>query len=170
MADTEDSQQFLLRGMPVWRSKDTQQIEVTAARRRIDIVVYAIERPIALVEIESDLGDLRLSGVTRRNGHYDVFSIGGDSEGQWFHSYKSLERMAAAAQYHSMFSQTGEYPDISSGIAHLERLQSDDPKAHNPSGLELILVSGRCREVDHRVLAKRLTALNASLICISVAR
>lgn len=170
IADTEDSQQFLRRGMPVWRSKDSNQIEETAARRRIDIVVYDDERPVALVETESELGDLRLSGVTRRNGHYDVFSIGRDSEGQWFHSYKSLERMAAAAQYYSMHLQTGEYPDASAGIAHLEQIQSDDPQHHNASGLELILVSGRCRDLDLRVLAKRLVSLDADLICVTGVR
>ena len=170
VADTEDSQQFLRRGMPVWRSKDTNEIEMTTARRRIDIVAYHGGRPIALVEIESELGDLRLSGVTRRNGHYDVFSIAQDSVGQWFHSYKSLERMAAAAQYHAISQQTGEYPDVSVGVAHLERMQSDHPEVHNTSGLELILVSGRCREVDHRILAKRLGSLNAKLICVSGVR
>jgi hypothetical protein len=68
-------------------------------RRKIDIVVRAGQQPIALIEIESDLNDLKKSGVTNRNGHYDVFSIAKSADGAYFDSYKPLERMAAAAFY-----------------------------------------------------------------------
>jgi len=167
VADKEDTKQFLRAAMPVWRSKDNSEIERTAARRLIDIVAYAGEQAIALIEIESDLNDLRQNGVTRRNGHYDVYSISADEKGEYFNSYKSLERMAAAAIYHSWFMGSGNYPTPDEAIARLQALRSDDPAAHNPAGFELILVSGRCRAMDRPLLSKRLTSLRAQLICVT---
>ena len=54
---------------------------------------------VCLIETESDLNDLREQGVSGRSGHYDVLSVARRDDGTWFHSYKSLERMAAAAWY-----------------------------------------------------------------------
>ena len=122
--------------MAVWRSKDDHQIELTARRRRIDIVAYDGQQPIALIEIESDLGDLRSSGVTRRNGHYDVWSIAADENGAYFDSYKSLERMASAAVYYSVFMESGEYPKPEEAIEKLLSIRSSEPEAQNPLGLD----------------------------------
>ncbi|NGM45155.1 hypothetical protein G5B31_06350 [Rhodobacter sp. SGA-6-6] len=152
-ADAEDRSLFLGAQLPVWRSKDTREIEVTAARRKIDLVVRQDGKVIGLIETESDLNDLRPVGVTRRNGHYDVYSIARDARGAWFHSYKSLERMAAALWY-----DAGLAPDA------LPNVQSDDPGVHNPKGLDCILVTGRCRPSDQAILAPRLLALGATLI------
>ena len=167
LADQEDAQQFLRAGMPVWRSKDTGQVEQTTGRRRIDIVVHDDRKPIALIETESDLNDLKRAGVTNRSGHYDVSSIAHDSSGAHFDSYKSLERMAAAAHYWARHAMGGTYPDPSSGVATLEQLRSDTPDKHNPLGLELILVSGSCRTYDAGILSRRLVSLGAELVCVT---
>lgn len=161
VADQEDRGHFLKAGMPVWRDKDSKQVETTSARRLIDIVVYSNARPVALIETESDLNDLRPSGVTHRNGHYDVFSIARSGSGDHFHSYKSLERMAAAAFY----SQLTPYPIPTTAEALLEALRSDVAEVHNPIGLPLFLVSGFCRPHDAGILAPRLKSLGAELIC-----
>lgn len=165
MVDMEDARQFLSRGMPVWRSKDTGLIEETSGRRRVDIVVYVEAAPVALVETESDLDDLRLTGVTKRNGHYDVYSIARDSSGRYFNSYKSLERMAAAAFYWAHAAREGVYPDPAAGSQLLEEVISDDPDHHNPAKLALVLVSGSCRGIDKEILQHRLRSLDADLIC-----
>ena len=103
--DKEDTAQFLRARMPVWRDKKSCEIEPTASQRKIDIVVYNANFLIALIEVESDLNDLQLSGVSNRNRHYDVFSIAKSANGQYFHSYKSLERMAAAAMYYHLYKR-----------------------------------------------------------------
>lgn len=96
VADQEDFREFLGRGMYPWRNKDTGLAEPTADRRRIDIVVYGTGSPVALIETESDLEDLRAPGiVNRRNGHYDVHSLASNAAKAPFKSYKSLERMAS---------------------------------------------------------------------------
>src|ERR1700675_3941689 len=46
----------------------------------------------------------------RRDRHYDVWSIDRNEDGTYFDSYKSLERMAAAAFYWYLFRKTGRYP------------------------------------------------------------
>ncbi len=167
VADEEDSRQVLRAGMPVWRSKESGQVEPTTNRRRIDIVVYDDSRLVALVETESDLNDLRSSGVTRRSGHYDVASIARAESGTYFDSYKSLERMAAAAYYHHVQATSGEYPSSDAGVRSLASLRSSEPAIHNPSGLALILVSGTCRAGDRGILAPRLASLGAELVCVS---
>src|SRR5471032_903754 len=76
--DIEDRKKFLKAGMYVWREKVEQKkwidwrVVPTAARRKIDLVVYQRGTAAALIETESDLNDLVNSGVKRRNGHYDV--------------------------------------------------------------------------------------------------
>ena len=141
-ADMEDTRGLLPAGFPVWRDKTTGQIEVPRERRKIDIVVYQGPDLIAFVETESDLNDLRESEVTRRNGHYDVFSIARSAAGTHFHSYKSLERMAAAALYiHQSRSSMAT-------VESLTRIRSDDPLEHNPEKVGLFLVSGVCRSPD----------------------
>ncbi|MDE2363739.1 MAG: hypothetical protein KGM42_13755 [Hyphomicrobiales bacterium] len=161
--DLEDAGGFLGAALPVWRDKNSGAIEPTSSRRLIDLVVYdSRNKPIALVETESDLDDLRLSGVTKRNGHYDVFSIARDAAGNYFDSYKSLERMAAAAFYASVrATQQCMPPEM---VRLLAALSSDDPMLHNPSGLGILLVSGRSRPQDRQILAKRLQSLDGFLL------
>ena len=167
VVDNEDTRQFLRSGMPVWRSKDTGLIETTPGRRRVDIVVYSGDRTIALIETESDLDDLRPTGVTKRNGHYDVFSIARGHSGVFYDSYKSLERMAAAAFYWSSFGQNGSYPSPTDGPKLLGHICSDRPEDHNPGQLVMILVSGSCRGRDSTILQTRLASLCADLVCVT---
>ena len=164
--DIEDAKRLLGTALPVWRSKDTSLIEATRGRRRVDIVVYFQGRLAALVETESDLNDLRRSGVTKRNGHYDVSSIALSASARYFNSYKSLERMAAAAFYAHCAQELGCPIDPNAAEARLSQIQSDSPADHNPLGVHLFLVSGECREIDHEILAPRLSSLNAELLCV----
>ncbi len=138
--DTEDSQHLLQAKMPVWRSKDTGEVVPTKGRRAIDIVAYDSSKQIALIETESDLNDLRLNGVTRRNGHYDVFSISRSAGGKYFDSYNSLERMAAAAFFCDLDRRIGQHPDPDSAIQAMSGVVSDDIEMHNPLRIPLILV------------------------------
>ncbi|MGA1683825.1 MAG: hypothetical protein ACO38S_04885 [Gemmobacter sp.] len=155
--DLEDTRGFLRWAEPVWRDKRTGEIVPTPGRRRIDIVVReSLNGPVvALIEIESDLNDLRASGVSNRSGNYDVFSISRDQAGQWFHSYKSIERMAAAAFYCS-----------GGTLQDLEFLSSNSPEDHNPTGLGILVVTGISRAIDRKILAPRLGSLGARLISL----
>ena len=164
-ADKEDRKEFLASRMPVWRCKDNLAIKKTSKRRLIDIVVYKGQEVVGVIETEADLDDLREDGVSTRNGHYDVFSIARSSTGKFFDSYKSLERMAAAAYFHSAMVSSGHYPIPEKGSALLEELRTNDPIVHNPLGIPLFLVSGRCRAKDRPILIERLASLNAQLIC-----
>ena len=166
VADEEDRGEILKSGMPVWRSKDDQTIEPTIARRLVDIVVYRDKELVGLIETESDLNDLRLSGVTRRDGHYDVWSIARSASGSYFDSYKSLERMACAAFYRHLFRETGSYPSAEGAVKLLSAIKSDDCNDHNPANLGLFLVSGFCRASDKAILAPRLRSLGANLVCV----
>ena len=173
-AQKEDAVQFLRARMPVWRRKEDNIIEQTVKRRKIDIVIYAETLPIALVEIESDLDDLQMSGVSTRNGHYDVFSIAQSTSGQYFHSYKSIERMAAAAFYFQLQKRGRNYSEAEFAEFSLECLKSiksDSPADHNPAGLPIFLVTGNCRNVsanrkisDLDILRPRLDSLGAELL------
>lgn len=162
--DKEDCGQFLKSRMPVWRSKDTGQIVPTFGRRKIDVVVYQEGKPVALIETESDLNDLRSEGVTSRRGHYDVFSIGRSSVGSFFHSYNSLERMASAAYFNHLGKSNNQYPSPEFAAETLSALNSNSPRDHNPDNLALILVTGSTRTIDKRVLQPRLDSLGAYLI------
>ena len=153
--DVEDARGFFPPGLPAWRDKQSLEVVATPGRRRIDLVVRRNEEVVALIETESDLNDLREHGVSGRSGHYDVFSIGRRSDGTWFHSYKSLERMASAAWYATGRSQ-----------ATLQELKSEAQLVHNPLGLCLVLVTGSSRGSDRRILAPRLKSLGASLVSI----
>ncbi len=164
----EDEREFLCRAMPVWRSKETGMVEPTPRRRKIDIVVYSDEDPVGLVEIESDLNDLKPAGVvSKRSGHYDVFSISRSGSGSYYNSYKSLERMAAAAYYWALRKQSESVLTLREQTEHLEKLVSDLPEIHNPTGLAIILVSGKCRTQDSAILKPRLASLSADLVCVS---
>lgn len=168
--DQEDQRGFLASGMSPWRSKDTGLPEITTSRRRLDLVVYIQDRPIALIETESDLDDLRPPGVVnRRSGHYDVHSISSDAQGRPFESYKSLERMAAAAFYAAVAQSSGSYPSPAEGCRLLEGIRSDAPDEHNPHALLLVLVSGRVRANDPSLLEPRLKALGAYLVAANAA-
>lgn len=161
VVDVGDTRCFLKRGMPVWRSKHSGEIAPSAARRIIDLVIYSASGDLlALIETESDLDDLRLSGVTQRNGNYDVFSIARNYQGGHFNSYNSLERMAAAVSYrHSEITgRIDNFVDILSNIA------SDSPGDHNPLDVGIFLVTGRYRPQDPAILEPRLKSLNARLI------
>lgn len=165
-ADEEDKGLVMATGMYPWRAKETGLPEPTASRRRIDVVVYHAEQPIAFIETESDLDDLRPPGTTnRRNGHYDVHSIAKGVDGKSYESYKSLERMAAAAFYWAHAKSTGTYPSPQLGLTLLEAIRSNGAPEHNPAGLLLVLVSGRCRTQDPAILAPRLNSLGAHLLC-----
>ncbi len=166
-ADTEDTRQLLRAQMPVWRSRDSGAVEPTSARRKIDIVVYSGAIVVGLIETESDLNDLRAVGTTRRNGHYDVFSVARAANGAHFDSYKSVERMASAAFYHWQQTKNGVYPSPQHGVTLLEGIRSNAASDHNPSGLTLILVSGMCRAGDASILRRRLISLGADLLCVS---
>jgi len=163
--DEEDSGRFLKSKMPVWRSKDTNEVVPTRSRRKIDIVVRRDAELVALVETESDLDDLKEHGVTKRNGHYDVFSIARDGDGNWFNSYNSLERMAAAAFYFHHAQASSDYPDPGLGVELLEQVRSDDVAVHNPSRIAMYLVSGKVREGDPGIIGRRLGSLGAELMC-----
>ncbi len=165
IADEEDSRQFLKSRMPVWRNKDDNEIVPTRARRKIDIVVYDNDELVALIETESSLDDLRVDGVSSRRGHYDVFSIARDENGHWFHSYNSLERMAAAAHFYHHSLTVGTYPTSDEGIQMLESLQSDKIETHNPAGIPMYLVSGKVRDRDPEIIEKRLSSVGAVLMC-----
>jgi hypothetical protein len=164
-ADQEDTDQLLQKGMPVWRSKDDLKIVPTKRRRRVDIVVYKNDRLVAMIETESDLDDLRLSGVSSRNGHYDVYSIARNHAGKHFDSYNSVERMASAAYLWSVRRRTKNYPLPHEAIKLLEAIRSNDPIIHNPDQIPLFLVSGSCGRNDRNILAPRLDSLGAQLIC-----
>lgn len=165
VADEEDSEQLLRSGMPVWRSKDDGTVVPTKGRRRVDIVVYRDGNLVALVETESDLNDLRVAGVTRRNGHYDVASIAKDADGRYFDSYNSVERMAAAAFYWSALHSAGFYPSPQQAVSMLEVVASDESIHHNPTQIPMFLVCGSCRRQDPGILSRRLASLGARLIC-----
>ena len=163
--DLEDSKQLLPSNVPVWRSKDGEcEVIETKGRRRIDIVVYKDDDLVALIEVESDLNDLRDVGVTKRNGHYDVASISKNGVGKHFDSYNSAERMATAAY---CWHHRGTCDSPKDVVKQLEAIESDSPADHNPGNVPLFLVSGRCRPIDHRVLKPRLDSLGATLICVT---
>ena len=128
-------------------------------------MVYKNRDLVALIETESDLNDLRVDGVTKRNGHYDVASIAKTKDGTHFNSYNSLERMASAAFYWSVLRGTGRYPSPLDAVRMLEGVMSDDSKDHNPGQVPLFLVSGLCRRQDPVILSRRLESLGAQLIC-----
>jgi hypothetical protein len=153
--DLEDSQSFLPAGTPAWRDKSTREVVETKTRLKIDLVVRLDGAVVAMVEVESDLNDLRETGVTKRSGHYDVFSISRNSGGHWFHSYKSLERMASAASHAAGRS-----------ISDIAEIASDLASDHNPKGFGVFLVTGSSRELDRRILAPRIASLDAKLISL----
>jgi len=153
--DAEDTGIFLAAGASVWRDKESGEVVPTARRRRVDLVVRNGEQVVALIETESDLNDLREQGVSSRSGHYDVYSIARNGAGKWFDSYKSLERMAAAAYYASGGTTSA-----------LENMRSDLPSEHNPGHLPLFLVTGLSRALDRRILEPRLGSLGARVISV----
>jgi hypothetical protein len=166
----EDSDHFLQAQMPVWRTKrDNREIERTVKRRKIDIVVYEKENPAALIEIESDLNDLRRSGITNRASgkNYDVFSIAKAASGEHFHSYHSLERMAAAAFYYDLrrrYQSLAEDDFAKFSLESLSAINSDAMEDHNPAGLPMFLIVGSYRNLDYDILKPRLDSLGAKLL------
>lgn len=165
VAELEDANNELRGEIPVWRSKDTGLIVATKGRRRIDIVVYDPAGELcAFVEIESDLNDLREEGVSKRRGHYDVWSISRNDSGEYFDSYNSVERMAVAAFCIHKQNETGHYPGGSEVVDVLESIASSSQEHQNPSDIPLFLVAGRTRKRDIGILKPRLDSLNAVLL------
>ncbi len=156
VADLEDSGQFLRSGAPVWRGRASRQIEPTAGRRRIDIVVYDSDsRVCALVEVESDLRHAvkDRSATTTDANRYDVLSISTAASGEHFCSYRSLERMAAAAHYNA-----------GGDLASLEAIRSDATADHNPVDLPLFLASGEIFFAQRSLLGPRCKSLGAEIL------
>lgn len=151
--DCEDTRFLLWPGIPVWRGLHGE-ITPTTARRKIDIVVYSNDKLVALIETESDLNDLG------KRGTYNVLSIARDASGSPFNSYNSLERMATAA---FLAADAGPQGDA---IERLERLRTDAPSEHNPLGLPMFLVTGRCRPSDRAALEPRVRSLGAELVSL----
>ena len=123
--DVEDTRQFLRAGLPVWRSRDSGEVQPTELRRRIDL---------------------------------------------FFDSYKSLERMAAAALYWHHLETSGSYRTPEEGAALLSAIASDSASVHNSGSVPLFLVSGRCRPQDQEILDLRLRSLGAVLTCAAMGR
>ena len=167
VADEEDAKQLLPAGIPVWRSKDDSKVVPTTRRRLVDIVVYRNGQLAALIETESDLNDLRVSGVSKRNDHYDVASISKNSDGEYFDSYRSVERMAVAAFHWNLRLKIDQDPSPQQVVNSLESIQSDDPLLHNPAMVPILLVSGCCRKFDRPILSRRMESLNATLVCVN---
>ena len=166
VVDQEDTRQFLKPGISVWRNKKNCSIAPTQKQRRIDIVVYKDNIPVALIETESDLKHLRKNGFSDSKKRYDVYSIAKGSNGKYFNSYKSLERMATAAFLYHLFQVNRLYPNNDEAMEKLEAISSDSPDIHNPGGMELYLVTGSCRPKDREILRERLSSTNAVLISI----
>jgi len=155
--DSKDSRRFLRARMPVWQrySSGGYIVDPTAGRRIIDLVVYDPNSgiPIALVEVESDLAHMGT------NGDYAVASIAHDARGQPFNGYKSVERMAAAAQFWAIAQATGKYPTPAEGVERLKAIRSDRPAEHNPTGISLFLVCHVASQKHVRLLQRRLDSL-----------
>lgn len=165
----EDSKKFLHARMPVWRTKRDSLVEQTTNRRKIDIVVYELGEPAALIEVESDLNDLRLSSISNRGSgnNYDVFSIARAANGDYFHSYHSLERMAAAAFYYDFRKRHQTLTEEALAASALEGLSaicSDAIDDHNPANIPMLLIAGSYRDSDHDILRPRLKSLGAELL------
>ncbi|HEY4943596.1 MAG TPA: type I restriction enzyme HsdR N-terminal domain-containing protein [Rhizomicrobium sp.] len=161
--DKEDMGVFLRREMPVWRNKNTGEIEDTKARRLIDIVVRRNGRPVALIEVESDLNNLQRQDTGRQDHRYNVLSIARSADGLHFNSYRSLERMAAAAFYFHLM----EHDEVHQRTILIEKLvsiRSNRPEDHNPAALPMFLACGSCRKSDMDTLGPRLKSLGAQLL------
>jgi hypothetical protein len=117
-----------------------------AKSRAIDIAMVSDGKPIAFIEVESDLAH---AGKVGRGSHYSVQSLSRDARGQHFMSYQSLERMAVAAIMGSRFAE----------------ITSDSPHDHNPAAIPLFLVVHNCRKSEIMALEPRCKALDAKIIC-----
>lgn len=163
-ADVGDKRKFLPDRLPVWRCKNSLRVVPTKRRRIIDIVIYSGNEPVALLETESNLKDLRLTGVSTRNGHYDVYSISRRADGLFFHSYNSVERMATAILWHTIGKNSSD-PSTETFAGLMEKIKSDAPNDHNPCLMPCFLVTADCpRDIDREILEPRLTSLGADLI------
>jgi hypothetical protein len=105
------------------------------------------------VEVESDLANMG------SQAGYAVASIAHDARGRPFDGYKSVERMAAAAQFWAMAQANGHYPAPDEGVARLQAIRSDRPAEHNPTGIGLILVCEVASQRHIELLQRRLDSL-----------
>lgn len=130
------------------------------SRAIADIGIWRDSKLVGIIECEHDL-----NWVVPRGGktpgssaapRYTMSSIARGANGDPFASYSSLERMAYIANWKGSASET---------FAVLDRICSDDPLAHNPSNLTLVLVTER-NDAKGEILTPRLRSLGASLLCV----
>lgn len=130
----------------------------TPGRREIDMVVYWGDKLVALLESEEDISDVNRDGSPDR---YFVQSLATTSRGDFFLSYKSLERMAVA----SYIVKHG-----SIGISNqLEALHSDNCVDHNPLSVPMFITlacgwNKRGTRWRAELLEPRLVALGCKII------
>ena len=166
-ADVEDSRAFMMSGLVAWRNTEDEEMPKRAGKLRPDIVVYRGGKVCGLVEIESDLNDVKENRINKRNGHYDVLSIARNAREDYFYSYKSLERMAVAVFGESM-RQAGQIVTPEQVIARLQTIKSDSDKDHNPLGLGIVLVTGYCRQKDLDILEERRQSIGAIILPLKI--
>lgn len=151
-------QRINLRGQPLWRRRSTGEPVVAPGSSRIDFVLRdGNDEVAALVEIESDVDDIKAAQTRGGSRNYFVQSIAKNGAGLPFESYHSLERMAVACL---------RLAGNETSVAALEAIHSDRVQDHNPLKLPLFLVNTAGREQSSLmgVLDKRLQSLDATAI------
>jgi hypothetical protein len=156
--DYEDKHyKILSSAKAVWRNRD-RKVHFHKRRPRIDLCVYQNDEVAALVEVEACLDGLprkKWAPARKGSGNYYVLSIAKDKNGEFFESYKSIERMAVAAM-----ALAGRPSDQQS----LEQIRSNRIADHNPSRVPLFLVTEWRRASDKHIIEDRLASLGATLI------
>jgi hypothetical protein len=127
------------------------------------IVINSLNEAGLEADPESDLNHLRANGISKSGDGYDVFSIAKQWNGDFFDSYRSLERMASAAFFYAVVTRSQANPGTVALSEMLANVRSDNSADHNPLELPMFLVAGRARELDRRILSMRLEALGAEL-------
>jgi len=117
-----------------------------AKSRAIDLAVCSGGKPVAFIEVESDLAH---AGKVGLGSHYSVKSLSRDARGHHCMSYQSLERMAVA---------------VNTGRSIVE-ITSDKPQSHNPHVFPLFLVVHNCKKSEIIALEPRCKSLGAKIIC-----
>lgn len=147
VVDSQDARQVLPPGIALWRD-EFGEIEPTTLRRRIDMVVYDRDAIAAFIECEEDILNVNREGKHRR---YFVQSIAQGSTGRFFSSYRSIERMAVAADVCAHGSQNV--------IERLSGRRSDDPSVHNALRIPLfVALSCGWNDAGTRLARRHLTA------------
>lgn len=125
---------------------DNEENPAPAKYRAIDLAVCSNGKPVAFIEVESDLAH---AGKIGPGSHYSVKSLSRDARGHHFMSYQSLERMAVA---------------VNPGRSIAE-ISSDSSQIHNPHAIPLFLVVHNCRKSEIIALEPRCKSLGAKIIC-----